>query len=588
MGRKTTITVAEQAKEFGLTNFFEYIYQDTPGFVYIAAKRPGNQHNFSQYFFEWPAQKSDLVTFVTTKRADWEVYYAPAIFNEKTALKNSVKGSWVAWAEFDGNVPEDFGSIPSPTLRIQSSNEGHEHCYWRLDRFLGTDELERINRALTYALRADQSGWDAGQILRPPSTFNHKRSREVVLLDCVNAAIPADLFDGLQQPPPAVEAPIPESVPAIEEVIFRYKFTDEVIDLFKYGVPQGKRSSGLMSLGYYLAEMNMTNEEMLSVLLNADKRWGKFEGRSDQLQRLMEIITIARLKYPFKSTQQPSISKKLQPLGLVSLLQTEVNLEWVWEGFLQKGGYMLLTGPSGVGKTQFSLDVGMHMALGKAVLNRPVQPVKIGFFSLEMGLVDIKYFLLRMSKYYTEPGELDTLEKQFQIYPLGEPLYLNKPDARQAVEEAIVFNNLEGIMIDSLGSATDAELGDDKAARLFMGWCDHIRQKYGIFIWIIHHHRKAQSENKRPNKQADVFGSQYYTSYATSIMCLWETGVKGTLDVIPLKVRLSAKPDTMKVKRDNHLHFNALASGVVVVEEEEQEKPEAPTTVVVDSKFGFG
>lgn len=551
-----------------LDTFFDYMFQDTSGYVYVATKKPGLHHTFSQYFFEWPIQKAELIGFVSQKRAEWDVYYAPALFSEKTASKTAVKGSWVTWAEFDGNVPDDFGPIPLPTLRIQSSNEGHEHCYWRMDRFLGVDELERINRSLTYALGADSSGWDAGQILRPPCTFNHKRSREVVLLSSINAAIPAGLFDGLAQPPPPVEAPVPESVPAIEDVVFRYQFTDEVIELFRNGVPIGKRSSGLMSLGYYIAEMNMTNEEMLSVLLNADKRWGKFEGRSDQLQRLMEIITIARIKFPYVPANQPVLDRKLKPLGLLSLLATEIHLEWVWEGWLQKGGYMLVTGPSGVGKTQFSLDVGMHFALGKEAIGQAVTQSLIGFFSLEMGLIDIKHFLTTMTKFYT-PEEQELLEKNFKIYPLGEPLYMNRPEVRAVVEQAIVEDGLQGVFIDSLGSATDAELGDDKAARAFMGWCDHVRQKYGCFVWIIHHHRKAQSDNKRPNKLGDVFGSQYYTSHATTVMCLWAAGVKGVLDLLPLKVRLSPMPDPIQIVRDSTLHFRKLTPGSVTIVEED-------------------
>src|SRR5205807_6352490 len=129
---------------------------------------------------------------------------------------------------------------------------------------------------------------------------------------------------------------------------------------------------------YSLAEMNLTNEEILSVLMNADQRWGKFAQRQDRVRRLLEIVTIARQKYPIRVGEGTESPSKLQPLGFKTLLATEINLEWVWEGWLQRNGYLLLTGPSAVGKTQFALDAAAHIALGKPFLDRPVSQSRIG------------------------------------------------------------------------------------------------------------------------------------------------------------------------------------------------------------------
>jgi len=99
-------------------------------------------------------------------------------------VKENVLGSWSFWVDFDGNAPKDWSEldVPHPTLIVQSSIEGHEHCYWRLSEFLtDIDVLEDRNRALSYMMHADTSGWDADQILRPIRTTNQKRGMPVIV-----------------------------------------------------------------------------------------------------------------------------------------------------------------------------------------------------------------------------------------------------------------------------------------------------------------------------------------------------------------------------------------------------------------------
>ena len=457
----TEQTAPSETEQLGL--FFDYIYGTEEGYVYCARKTPGNQHDFKQNFFSWPVQRSDIISHVLNWRANYEVYTAPALFSSENGTKDSVHGSSVYWVEFDGKLPDDLLGLPEPTLRIQSSGEGHEHWYWKLDEVVtNVHDIEAVNRALTYLFKADSSGWDACQILRPPFTFNHKRQRATSVVEVrENILLPVGLFSGLPQPPPPVEAPIPDRIPPIEEVILRYPFPDAATELFRSPTTEGRCSSDLMALGYYCAEMNMVVEEILAVLMNADERWGKFVGRNDRMTRLMEIVTIARAKYPPQSAGVDG-RPLLQPLGFRTLLATKVELNWLWDGLLQEAGYLLLTGPSGIGKTQFSLGAAGAMALGKDFLDREVgEPKRVGFFSLEMGLVDLKYFLMQMGEGYTEE-EKDLLEENLQIFPLGEPLYMTKPEVRTDIEQLVGDLKLDGIVVDSLGSATDEEVSDEK------------------------------------------------------------------------------------------------------------------------------
>jgi len=172
-----------------LSTFFDYMWGAQPvakvTFAYLPVKENGEWHSF---MFAWPRQKAAIIRHVLKFSAlGADTYFAPALFKAARPTKENVLGSWVLWVDLDGNAAEpnlsDL-SVPKPTLVVQSSLEGHEHWYWHLDKFL-TDPalLEDRNRALTYLLKADNSGWDADQVLRPIGTINHKRGLPVFVKD---------------------------------------------------------------------------------------------------------------------------------------------------------------------------------------------------------------------------------------------------------------------------------------------------------------------------------------------------------------------------------------------------------------------
>ena len=168
-----------------LLAFYEYIWGDTEAFVYLPVE---HDEKWTSYMFAWPRQKNAVVRHTLKWSAiQANVFYSPALFKAASPKQPNVMGSWVLWVDFDGNAPEDWSKIedvPKPTLRIQSSIPGHEHCYWKLDTFLDDKKLlEERNRSLAYHLKADTSGWDADQILRPPFTTNHKRNKPVTIKD---------------------------------------------------------------------------------------------------------------------------------------------------------------------------------------------------------------------------------------------------------------------------------------------------------------------------------------------------------------------------------------------------------------------
>lgn len=174
-----------------LRDFYTYLWgteapTDVPTFVYLPVEHEGK---WTPYMFAWPRQIEGVIKHTLKWSAiKANVFFSPALFKAANPAKDNVLGSWSLWVDFDGNAPEDWPQgtedmqVPRPTLIVQSSIPGHEHCYWRLDSFLDDIEvLEDRNRALAYVLHADTSGWDADQILRPIFTTNHKRNMPVIV-----------------------------------------------------------------------------------------------------------------------------------------------------------------------------------------------------------------------------------------------------------------------------------------------------------------------------------------------------------------------------------------------------------------------
>lgn len=552
-----------------LSDFFRTIWREEKGHVYLAlkdpTKKPTEPGYWQRQFFEWPVDEMLVVQTVINERTSRDVYFAPAIFREPSSKKEMVLGTFCFWIEFDGSLPVDFGEVPTPSMIVQTSTDTHQHIYWSTDQFVkDVDKIEAVNKSLAYQLGADVSGWDANQVLRPPNTLNHKKKLQAKLVAksdrVVNSvAITEKLVINL---PPKIELAGP--LPSIPEIVRKYQYTREVWDLFTKGV-QKDRSAGLMALGYSLAEMNLTNAEIFTLLIDADNRWGKFSRRDDQYKRLLEIVTRARIKYPYSTGKQPE--SQIITVGLKTLLSEEVKVEWMWDGLLIKGGYLLLTGPTGIGKSQLSLDFAAHLALGKEFLGRSIdRPRKTAFVSLEMGVLELQYILGNQAQGYSSE-DLFNLEKMLRFERRGYPVYFNRLENKLLLEEMIQREGIECVIFDSLGSMTEQELSKETDAKNLMDWNDHLRAELGISTLIIHHHRKAQTGNKRPNSISDIYGSHYFTARATTVLILWESRKDGVIEVNPRKVRMSAPIKSFGIKRRDDLTFELTHDKIEIIDD---------------------
>jgi hypothetical protein len=560
----------------GLENFYDYLWGTNEGWVYLPTKDPKSDA-WSKVMFEWPKHKSSIVKHTLAKSAEGnEVYVAPVLFSEARPIKDNVKGSNFLWVDFDGNAPGEWSQeppkslddAPEPSLRVMSSRSGHEHCYWKLAEFTTDIKfVEEKNRALAYKLKADTSGWDAGQVLRPPHTTNYKHDLPVRVLASRDKEFTREEFKGFEQVKQIVKESIDiDVVPDVTKVIAKHKWDDHHFDLFMSpSIEEGKRSSALMALGFFGAEMGMKDEEIYSILLNADDRWGKFKNRSDRKTRLLDIINRARQKHPTGLTDDTSFAGLLDEnakvdtdvkyvFGFDEFNQTEIHIEWVVEGLLEQSGMMVIVSAPGVGKTQFALQFSICCALGTPFLKWPiVRKMKILWFSLEMNHAALKYFTTQMAGGYTS-AEIAELDRNLKIVPLGEVLPLDHEEGKKFLEALIEEYQPDGIILDSMGKVTTSSLSDEEKIKQLNAYYGRIRSKYGVFLGFIHHNRKASDNNKKPKELGDIYGNQYIAAETSSAINLWKES-DGAIEVSTIKLRLAPEIKPFSVVRSDHLKF---------------------------------
>ena len=583
----------------GLGDFFDFLWGQQNGYVYLPNKNRDlpkeDPESWQKAMFEWPKNRSDVIKYTLAVNAKGhDVYVAPAIFSERSPKKENVKGSYFCWVDFDGNAPEAWpstvaeygppaapdalnaleGAAPSPTLRISSSQSGHEHVYWRFDSFqTDTTKVENISRGLAYKYKGDTGGWDIGQVLRPPYTDNHKTpvGKPVKIVASTEHEYGLERFSSFAQTRQVVPNSIElGEIPTAEEVIALYPWDKHNFELFmKTQVEEGKRSSALMALGFFGAESGMKNEEIYAILDSADKRWGKFTGRPNRDFYLLDIIGKARKKYPVGAHTAETALRGLlgsneditddpkYVFGFDDFNKLEINVDWIIEGLLERAGMVLVASAPGIGKTQFSLQFALCCALGEPFIKWKItKPMRILWFSLEMNAPALQYFTLKMAGAYDE-DQTGILNENLKIIPMGEVLPLDHPEGQKFLEALIEEYKPDGIILDSMGKVTNESLADEKKAKELNAYYAKIRKRHDVFMWFVHHNRKANGDNKKPKELSDIYGNQYLSADLTSALSLWREPGNTEIDLNVIKTRLGPEQPTIVIKRNEYLLFTA-------------------------------
>jgi RecA-family ATPase len=183
--------------------------------------------------------------------------------------------------------------------------------------------------------------------------------------------------------------------------------------------------------------------------------------------------------------------------------------------------------------------------------------MKVMFWSLEMNHPAIKSFLETMATTLSS-DDIQTLEQNFKIVPLGEVIALDTKEGQAFMNNLIEEYKPDGVFIDSMGKVTYSELTDEKKIKELNGYYASLRAKYGPFLFFVHHQRKATGDNKKPKNLADLYGNQYIAAEASVVINLW-LEEDNSIEVSAIKTRLMARPRPYHIDRTSDLQFHVKA-----------------------------
>lgn len=548
----------------GLDAFCNFLYGEEEAFIHLPIKNPNAKDKSTAYeydfFFKWPAQREDVISHVERYSRSHEVFMTPGMFKTRSSSVAESHGSYVAWADFDGDVPaleqlEELG-IPLPTVRVQSSVPGHEHWYWRYEQFnKDIVSIQGINKAICYALEGDTGAWDAGHSLRPVGGINHKRGGVPVIIKAHSVST-YNIEDFADLPVPQesynLEQFSRESIPKSTEVLMKHgPWPEDARELLqKFYQPEGSRSSALARVAFTCCEQGLDNSETFALLLWCDKRWKKFYERDNREKYYVDLINYARQKIPYEGIKDVVVlAEEIQTFSFKEVLSYTDSTKWIINGILPYKGLAYLVGRSGTGKTTLGLGICTSLALGRRYLgweSSTEDKYKVLFLSLEMGMEDVNDFYEKIKQNYTE-AEIDELDENVHTYASPEKIKFYQVGSPMLSKFLRKLENLRPdiILVDSASFAIASNLNNQEEVTKSIEVLDMIKDRYGCTFIFIHHSRKdPPGHGYREAELDDVFGSAFIAASASSIIALKQSKEydeqNRLMDIRYLKTRFSA------------------------------------------------
>jgi hypothetical protein len=527
--------------------------------------------------FHWPEDRTKILEHMGKHEHD-DLYWCPTIFEEPRRIQQWAMDHHGLWADLDEIDPrelDDFG----PSYAWESS-PGRYQGIWILEgaRRLNIADRGAENHRLTYYLGADRSGWDMTQLMRIPGWANHKPDykkkygkppvgRLLRTSELQNSRRIWDIaeFDDL---PPVEGSEQPIEMAVLEEEIskidrhevyarVRLKLHTDVRELISSREASGDRSDVLWRLERDLADTGCTAAEIVSIL--RPTVWNKFEGRSDEMHRLLTEATKAVAARPQEITQEleQDLEAKPEPEDFDTLMDTAKPPLWLVRNIWPQATVGFIAGQPKSWKSWTALDLALSISTGAPFLGhfRVERPGPVLYIQEEDGasLIKLRYGRMRLGK-KTDSMIYDREEEQVVWVPPDEnqsppkmkamvrrDFVLSEPGWQSWLDDQLTKGYIrEGadadtaepyvlLVLDPLLMMV-GEIEENKASAMNAKIYKPLKllaNKHGVAIVIVHHMRKGSNEGIRGGQM--MLGSA--ATHGASESAMYFTHDKGGLHV---------------------------------------------------------
>ena len=387
--------------------FFPHIDRDEQ--IRTGERRAGFHENRA---FKWPEEKGKILEHMA-EHIGHDLYWCPNLFEAPERKSELAMDEHALWADLDEADPRPLQGNEEfrPTVAWESS-PGRYQALWlgnpELGDFQGASWPGNENQRLSYYLGADKSGWDTTQLLRIPGWPNWKpeyrrngKPRMGKLLWDRGPMYEADDFKELPEVKGALTMDklgevIESEIDAIDraKVITRIKLklNQRARDMITARQISGDRSEQLWYLIRCLADAGCTVQEIVAVV--RPSVWNKFEGRSDELKRLITEATKAieqrdpELTEAIEEEQAP----KPRPQRLAAFLKDVRPPKWLIDGVATEGSVGFIAGAPKSFKSWLALDMALSVATGSLFLDyfRVLKPGRVLYIQEEDSAITVK------------------------------------------------------------------------------------------------------------------------------------------------------------------------------------------------------
>lgn len=354
--------------------------------------------------FKWPDERDTIVAHLEAHTKD-DLYWCPSIFEKKIRRADLAQNEQALWADLDARDPRTIDDYP-PTIAWETSPDRYQ-ALWIISGgdVMGASWPGNENQRLTYFLGADPSGWDTTQLLRIPGWKNHKpehrddegKSPKGRLLWSNGRRYLPDEFEEL---PKVDGVNSGEIVDALEEEVekvdrheawanVRLKLPRTARELVAAKQVDGDRSEKLWWIMRCLADAGVSPVEIVAIVRVTV--WNKFDGRQDELKRLLTEASKAvaqrsddtkeRLEREKVATDYPTI------VNLIDAVKNYPTPQWLVEGLIADESVGFIAGEPKSFKTWFGLDLALSIATGADFLEhfRVLNPGPVLYLQAEDG-----------------------------------------------------------------------------------------------------------------------------------------------------------------------------------------------------------
>lgn len=339
--------------------------------------------------FEWPTDRAKILEHMRAHE-DHDLYWCPSLFEYGERKKEFAADERSLWADLDEVDPRTLEDYP-PTVAWETS-PGRYQALWILNQgdIQGASWAGRENQRLTYHIGADEGGWDTTQLLRIPGWKNHKlhyqkqygEAPEGKLLWKNKRFYLADDFTDLPEVEGAVDSPVADAILGEVDRVnttevrarVRLKLNRRIRDYLSAREATGDRSDVLWEIETSLAEVGCTVAEIIAIVRSTV--WNKYEGRADEMNRLLIEATKATSKITAKKEDVDAEKEALReeadevrPQRLDTLLANIKPPVWLVKNILSEGSVGFIAGEPKSFKSWFGLDLAISVATGARYLN---------------------------------------------------------------------------------------------------------------------------------------------------------------------------------------------------------------------------